>query len=116
MDEVIKKNKEVGQFFFSEDTMRFFSSIVETKGELIGDKYFVTSEQREEDLPRLYSVRDFNKDNGHIRTVGNFQEFQNKIEAEEFAYCMTETNNIEECRKEVKRLFRFHIPPPARDK
>lgn len=104
MDEVIKKNKEIGHYFFSEDTMRFFNSIVETKGELIGDRYFVTSEQREEDTPRLFSVREF-KESGKIDTVGNFQEFRSNVEAEEFANCMVEINSIEECRKEVKKLF-----------
>lgn len=105
MDEVVKRDKELGRYWFSEATMHFFNSIIETKGELIGDRYFVTSEQREETEPRLYSVREYDEKTGHIHTVGEFQEFRNKIEAEEFATCMVELNDIEQCRKEIGKLF-----------
>ncbi len=106
--EVQKINEEKGHYFFSKDTMNFFSSRIETKGDLIGDKFFVTSEQFKPSpgidgtidgsFPRKFSVREFNKESGDIHTVGEFQEFSTKKAAEAFAGCMID-HDLEYCKK-----------------
>lgn len=86
MDEVMKINAEKGQFFFSEDTMNFFDSIVESE-ELINGEYFVTSEQFSYEnvrMKRLYTVRKFDVETGGVDTVGEFQQFGSVEEAEDF--------------------------------
>lgn len=73
MVDVKRNNKEVGLFWFSPDSMRFFRSRIES--ELIGGKFFVTSEQYNEDTPRFYSVRKYDSKTHHIDTVGKFQGY-----------------------------------------
>lgn len=80
MADVMRINKEKGQYFFTPDTMRFFKSKVESK--LYKDKYFITSEQAP-DMPRKYSVRKFDKKTGDISTVGEFQAYGSKESAKE---------------------------------
>jgi len=99
MDDVKRINRERGQHWFSPDTMRFFRSKIETEGALIGDKYFITSEQRDYDTPRLYSVRIFDRGTGAVNTVGEFQEFRSKKAARVFATCMADENDVETCRR-----------------
>ena len=87
--------------------MRFFKSHIEKSalrfGQLIDDKYFVSSEQYDYDSPRLYSVRAFNKKTGDIKTIGDFQEFKSKTKARDFAWCLANNNgDVEACRKELK--------------
>lgn len=79
--EVKRTNKEKGRFFFSKDTMKFFNSRVETKGDLQKGKYFITSEKFDENTPRKYSVRKFDRKSGEIETVGEFGQFRSKQEA-----------------------------------
>jgi len=74
MSDVKRKNKEAGLFWFSPTSMRFFKSRVES--ELIGGKFFVSSEQFDEDAPRLYSVREYHPKTHGIDTVGKFQAFK----------------------------------------
>lgn len=104
IDEAKYIHEEKGKFFFSEGAMRFFNSRIETRGKLIGDKYFITSEQFDEKSPRLYSVRSFEKKTGDINTIGEFQEFASKTIAEEFAYCMVEKEDVDLCREEIEEL------------
>jgi len=86
MADVRRLNREKGQYFFSRDTMKFFNSKVES--DLIGDKYFVTSEQFSGDpalgVPagdRLFSVREFDSKTGRVKTYGDFQKFKTRAEA-----------------------------------
>lgn len=79
MADVKFKNKASGHHWFSPDTMRFFSSRVET-GLLYG-RYFVTSERFDDDFPRLYTVREVVGPNADIDTVGEFQAYETKLEA-----------------------------------
>lgn len=102
-----RMNKENGLHFFDRDTMRFFKSRIEKKalmfGQLIDDKYFVTSEQYDESSPRLYTVRGFNSKTGNVTTAGNFQEFHSREVARKFAWCLADKNgNVETCRKVIK--------------
>jgi len=55
--------------WFNGDTMRFFNSVVES--DLIGGKYFVTSEKFNEKQPRLFTVREASKN--RIRSIDGFQ-------------------------------------------
>ncbi len=104
IDDAKRINKEKGRHWFSPDTMRFFKSRIEKKaltfGQLIDDKYFITSEQYDSGSPRLYSVRVFNKKTGAVKTVGDFQEFGTKAKARKFAWCLADHNgDVEACRK-----------------
>lgn len=74
-------NEQRGMFYFTPDTMRFFSSRV--MGEFFlgdGESFFVTSEQAPRSFvdgyrpARAYSVRSINWATGDVRTVGDFQE------------------------------------------
>lgn len=71
-------------YWFSEETMAFFESRVET-GLLAGD-LFVTSERGPyDDSPRLFSVRKFviNTERGtvDVATIGDFQEHESLEDA-----------------------------------
>lgn len=82
MTDIKTANRELGHHFFDADTMRFFRSRVES--DVIGGRYFITSEQYEsstgERAPRRYTVR-VAKNNGDVDTVGEFQAFSTKAEA-----------------------------------
>ena len=64
--EIVKANKEAGQYFFSPDTMAFWGSKVET--DVIEGCYFVTSEDNYDRSEKVFKVRKA-LDNGIIRTV-----------------------------------------------
>lgn len=66
--------------WFSEDTMKFFRSKVESR--IIAEKYFITSEQFDDFSPRLYTVRMVNENS--INTVGNFQGFKTLSSAKNY--------------------------------
>ena len=62
--------------WFDDSSMEFFNSVV--YGHVFAQdngSYFVTSEQREDYTPRLFTVR-FCSNDGPIETVGNFQEHE----------------------------------------
>lgn len=67
MAQVRKANKANGYFFFSRGAMKCFNSRVESN--LISGRYFITSEQFDDDYPRDYAVREV-EDNADIFTVG----------------------------------------------
>lgn len=81
MDDVKRNNRESGQFFFSPDTMKFFKSRIESG--LLKEKYFITSEQAEKWSPRLFTIRKYDPTEHDIRTVGGFQEFKTRKDAED---------------------------------
>ena len=81
MEDVRRKNKESGQYFFSPDTMKFFKSRVESG--LIKGKYFITSEQNQDDDPRLFTVRKYDHKKHDIGTIGEFQGYKTMEEAGE---------------------------------
>jgi len=79
--EIKRANKANGGHWFEPATMRFFNSRVESRVyEGPGGVYFVTSERRERDMPKRYSVRVFDPSTGDIDTVGEFQAFDNLAE------------------------------------
>lgn len=72
MAEVKRADQANDHHWFDRDTMRFFSSRVES--DLICGEFFVSSERFDEDAPRLFTVRRVATKRGEIRTVGAFQE------------------------------------------
>jgi len=78
MDEVRAANEAIGHYFFSPATRRFFRSRIGSK--LYGSKYFVTSEQFDDNSPRLYTIRYVYPD-GSITTIGNFQQYVSRGDA-----------------------------------
>ncbi len=79
MADVKRKNKESGQFWFRPRTMRFFKSKIESR--LIRERYFVTSERFDDDVPRLYTIREYDNVTHKIKTLGAFQQFKTKQDA-----------------------------------
>jgi hypothetical protein len=78
IDEVIRHSAQVGNYFFSEGAMRFFSS--RTLSAVYGGRFFVTSEQDRGTYSvwngeRRYTVRECNR--GEIETRSVFGEFSN---------------------------------------
>jgi hypothetical protein len=105
IQDAIKVNKEKNKHFFDKDTMSFFDSRIEKSvlrfGQLIDDKYFVTSE-KDEDSPRLFTVREFHRETGSVSTESNLREFNTKEIARQFAWCLAdEHGNAEVCRKKL---------------
>ena len=76
IQEIKQRNRNAGHHFFDESTMRFFNSRVSEK--TFGD-YFVTSEKGPSGI-RAYTVR-YQDENGHIQTVGEFQQYATLQEA-----------------------------------
>jgi len=70
------RNERAGYFFFSKDTTRFFRSRYAQDAYTVDKKkaYFITSEQREADSPRLFSVRVYNLETDNVKTIGETQE------------------------------------------
>lgn len=72
-----------GSHFFSPESMRFFSSRIQSNPPYKG-RVFVTSERMNWNSPRYYSVRVV-KPSGHIETIGDFQGFASRQSAHRFA-------------------------------
>lgn len=89
ISDVKKINREAGQFFFTPQAMRFFESRIETKGVLINNRFFITSEQFISSTgkkdPRRFTVRELNRETGGIITVSKFNSIPTKKEAITFA-------------------------------
>jgi len=100
IEEVIKANKKAGQFWFSPATLEFFQSQVSPWAVKKNSKaYFISAERRSKEWFRvhwghifkdevgteqkeaLYTIREADLDTGNIRTIGEFQEFDNLAKA-----------------------------------
>jgi len=81
MADVKRNNKTSGQSWFSPEAMRFFRTKIESG--LLKQKYFVTSEQFEDDFSRLFTIRVYDSKTHQIHTVGDFQGYKTKDEAME---------------------------------
>ncbi len=81
IDEVKDLNQKSGHYFFSKDTMKFFESKIET--DLIGGRYFVTSESSSfDDRDRKFTIREA-LPNGDIKTVGEFGGYKSRHRAKQ---------------------------------
>lgn len=81
-----RKNQETGHHFFDKGWIRFFDAKIETKGNLIKGKYFITSEQfhgSEGSDARKYSIREAMPD-GSVKTIGDFNTFKSEEEAKDY--------------------------------
>lgn len=68
MQEVKDANKASGLYFFDENNMKFFKSVIET--ELISSRWFITSELGPNfGAPREFTVREVLDQSGRIKTV-----------------------------------------------
>jgi hypothetical protein len=74
LEDAIAANEAAGMFFFTPDTMSFFDSKVEGFYPSPDGAYFTTSEQFDDQSPRLWTVRHIT-DNGKTDTIGEFQEY-----------------------------------------
>jgi len=74
--ELKQRNERAGHYFFSKETTRFFRSRYPENAYTADKKkaYFITSEQREDDSPRLYSIRVYNLETDNVKTIGETQE------------------------------------------
>lgn len=71
--DIRRRNRAFGAHFFDADTLRFFRSrILPTVHAGRERAFFVTSEQFDDDSPRLYTVR-YCTPEGDCGTVGDFQ-------------------------------------------
>jgi len=71
-------NEKNGGCWFGASEMRFFGTRIESG--IIRGRFFITSEQRESDTPRKFSVRSFDAQ-GDVDTVGEFHAYGTKDEA-----------------------------------
>jgi len=78
IDEIRQRNKEVGQHFFDDSTMKFFGSKIHHQ--TFGDR-FVTSEVDVDTGLRRYTVRRIDWDSGVIHNISLFLEFDSLEEA-----------------------------------
>jgi len=82
INQIKELNKTKGFFFFSPDTIRFFNSRTDQTAIVVNHiAYFITSEQREHDTPRKYTIRKANLDTGNIETIGEFHSFDTHRDA-----------------------------------
>lgn len=59
-------NRKAGRHFFDHETMKFFSSKIESS--LLKGNYFITSEKPPRN-PRYYVIRRYNPNNHHILMI-----------------------------------------------
>ena len=73
ISEVKQANEDIGNYWFSDNAMSFFESVVESDLITLDDiQYFISSEQPPYGK-RFYSIRIVNED-GSIATLGKFNE------------------------------------------
>ena len=78
-------NAAAGQHFFEPGTMRFFASrVLPAVYDGPGGVYFVTSEKGPDGV-RRFTVREFQRDTGDVRTAGEFQAFGSRAAAQKEA-------------------------------
>jgi len=80
-----QQHRDAGGHFFDTQSMRFFNSriggIVKSDLKYI---YFVTSEQFDDNSPRLYTARMFDKKTHMIEDASEFQQFKTSTQAKKF--------------------------------
>ena len=74
-------NKEVGQHWFSPDTMKFFNTKIEYWEFDTG--FFITLEH-DHLMPHMYSVRKADFDTGKVETIGEFHSHKSLQAAKEW--------------------------------
>lgn len=77
IDEIVAANESTGQVWFSEETMRWWDTVIHKR--VYGGRYFVTSEAPA-DASRRYTVR-VAHDDGTVETHGDFMAHSTRREA-----------------------------------
>ena len=91
IDEVKRRSEKNAKYFFTPDTMRFFSSrVLELAWKKDDEIYFITSEAdssiyKHQGSNRAFTVRKSTSD-GSIETIGKFQEHATKRYAQKAIY------------------------------
>jgi hypothetical protein len=80
IQEIRDANIKIGNNWFSPDTIRFFKSKIESN--VLHGRYFISSEKAP-GCGRKFTIR-IAADDGSIGTVGEFQQFKTRIQAEKF--------------------------------
>ena len=89
IDEIKQANEDAGRFWFSPGALRFFNSHIHSP--VFGGRYFVSSERFDETYPKLFTVHRIN-DEGHIETIGEFQQYETLDDAQAAAILEAEGN------------------------
>jgi hypothetical protein len=75
-------NARKGYYFFSPNTIRFFHSRTDRTAIIVNhEAYFITSEQREHNTPRKYTIRKAILETGDITTIGKFHSYDTHKQA-----------------------------------
>ena len=83
LDGLRRANRDKGKYWFSPETTRFFDSRYPSCAYKSGSlAYFITSERFRHDYPRLYTIRVCDLTTGGIDTVGEFQQYGTRQQAE----------------------------------
>jgi hypothetical protein len=90
-------NKRIGHHWFQPEAMRFFRSRIESG--VYGGRYFISSEQFDDNSPRLYTVHEASPE-GKIDTIGEFQQYA----------------HLEDARDAVKSLVRLKATRHSRSR
>lgn len=80
LEEFKRHNESIGNHWFSEDTMRFFDSRVETWDGNTG--LFITSEVNPSGV-KAYSIRRADFETGRVSTVGVFHSYKTLKKAQD---------------------------------
>lgn len=81
MAQVYAANRALGHLWFDPGTMRFWRSQIESG--LCAGRYFISSEQPDDESPRWYTVREALED-GSIRSASEYGEFRSLAEARKY--------------------------------
>jgi len=89
--DIVRANGHSSQHhFFDTGATRFFKSRYPQTGIVRDNKaYFVTSEQLDYNSPRLYTVRVCDLETGIVDTVGEFQQYQTRKDAQKAIQLLT---------------------------
>lgn len=80
-------NADSGSFWFSENTMRFFETEIESDLITIGDRQFFVTSERNPEGSRLCTIREAMPD-GDVETIGGFHEHADLDEAIEVLHAL----------------------------
>jgi len=75
ISEIKFKNKSAGFDFFAKETLAAFNSKILPK--IIYGEYFITSEYMLNEVEKMFTIHKA-YDNGSIKTVGTFQQFESE--------------------------------------
>jgi hypothetical protein len=71
--------KEKNLHWFSESSMNFFNTVIETQPNIVN--IFITSDRMNHLSPKGYSLRWFNHETGNVETLGEFQLYETMDQA-----------------------------------